>query len=56
MSDVKYTAKMRDTGSLQTAPDKDAPSLGYINANTRVYILEVEPDWLKIRTQKGQEG
>ncbi len=56
MTGVKYTAKMRDTGSLLTAPEKDAPSLGYVNAGHRVYILEVAPDWLKIRTMKGQEG
>ncbi len=56
MAGVKYTAKLRETASLQTAPAKDAPSLGYVNAGYRVYILEVAPDWLKIRTQKGQEG
>ncbi|MDD4079853.1 MAG: VanW family protein [Eubacteriales bacterium] len=56
MSGVRYIAKMRDTGALLTQPDTDAPSLGYVSAGTRVYILEVAPDWLKIRTQKGQEG
>jgi uncharacterized protein YgiM (DUF1202 family) len=56
MTGVKYTAKMRDTASLQIKPDKDAESLGFVNAGHRVYILEVAPDWLKIRTQTGQEG
>ena len=56
LSGVKYTAKMRETASLQTAPEKDAPGLGYVNAGHRVYILEVAPDWLKIRTLNGQEG
>ena len=56
MAGVKYTAKLRDAGALLTAPDTDAPPLGLISAGTRVHILEVAPDWLKIRTQKGQEG
>ena len=56
MTGVKYTAKIRDTASLQTAPDKDAPRIAYISPNHRVYILEIEPDWLKIRTMQGQEG
>ncbi|NLG57769.1 MAG: hypothetical protein GX540_05100 [Clostridiales bacterium] len=56
LSGVKYTAKMRDNGALMTAPDTQADTLGYVSAGSRVYILEVAPDWLFIRTQKGQEG
>lgn len=51
-----YTGQVRSDVKVYAQPDAASAGLGYVSKNKQVEILEVEPDWLKIRSNGTLEG
>ena len=45
-----------DRVNLRQGPDAGTASLGLLSRDDAVEVLESEGDWLRVRTQDGEEG
>ena len=42
--------------SLRSGPDPEAPSLGLLRSDTKVYVLDTEGKWAKVTLEDGRTG
>ena len=53
---VLYNARLIKAAPLKEQPDKTLENLSILSEKEKIEILELYPDWLLIRTSKGQIG